>query len=112
LHENSEVIGDVPLAAITNLTLKELVTKMSLAKLSAKTIDSYSGPFKQVVASAVDDKNWQPAISDCMEPRICGHAYHRKTAPASWAEDEMARVVAAPGSRQMLFVLVKHSVLK
>jgi hypothetical protein len=49
-------VGDVPLAAISKLTLKELVTKMSAAKLSAKTIDSYSGLFKQVIASAVDDK--------------------------------------------------------
>jgi hypothetical protein len=49
-------IGDLPLAAINNSTLKELVTKLSAAKLSPKTIVNYCQLMKMVVASAVDEK--------------------------------------------------------
>ncbi len=45
-------IGDIPLASVNNGVMKRLVTQMSAANLSAKTIVNYTGLVKLVVASA------------------------------------------------------------
>jgi len=47
-------IGEMMLQDVNNDTLKTLVTKMVNAGLSAKTVNTYSGLVKLVVASAID----------------------------------------------------------
>jgi integrase len=47
-------MGDLPLSTVNNLTLKNLVSKMSDEDLSPATIVKYVGIAKMVVASAVD----------------------------------------------------------
>jgi integrase len=105
-------LGDAPLAAITNLTLKELVAKMSAAKLSAKTIDSYSGLFKQVLASAVDDKTGNRLFPITWNHEFVDMPIIGKQHQPSLTEEEMARVVAAPSDMQMLYVLLAASGLR
>src|SRR5208283_407958 len=48
-------IGDKLLADVSNKVLRELVGKMTAAKLSAKTIVNYTQVVKLVVASAVNE---------------------------------------------------------
>jgi integrase len=57
-------IGEKPLADVTNKVLRELVGKMTAAKLSAKTIVSYTQVVKLVVASAVNENG------DQIHPRV------------------------------------------
>jgi integrase len=52
-------LGDIPLAAVNNATVKVLVAKMDEAELSAKTITTYVGLVKLVVASALDKNGGQ-----------------------------------------------------
>jgi hypothetical protein len=47
-------IGDLPLSAVNNSTLKNIVAKMSGQGLSPATITNYAAVVKMVVASAVD----------------------------------------------------------
>jgi integrase len=53
------VIGDLPLGAVDNLTVKPLVDKMAAANLTPRTINKYVEFVKQVVAS-LKDKNGEP----------------------------------------------------
>ena len=57
-------IGEKPLADITNKVLRELVGKMTVAKLSPKTIVNYTQVMKLVVASAVNENG------DQIHPRV------------------------------------------
>jgi integrase len=52
-------VGDLPLSEINNGALKKLVAVMSKAGLSAKTIETYTGVAKMVVASAVNSEGEQ-----------------------------------------------------
>lgn len=52
-------LGDIPLASVNNAALKELVAKMQGAVLSPKTISTYIGLVKLVVASALDKNGEQ-----------------------------------------------------
>lgn len=52
-------IGEKSLADVTNKVLREMVSKMTAAKLSAKTIVSYTQVLKMVVASAVNENGDQ-----------------------------------------------------
>jgi integrase len=52
-------LGDLPLASVNNATVKTLVAKMHDAGLSAKTITTYIGVVKLVVASALDKNGEQ-----------------------------------------------------
>lgn len=48
-------IGNLPLSDVNNGALKQLVSTMCEAGLAAKTINTYTGVAKMVVASAVDE---------------------------------------------------------
>jgi integrase len=52
-------VGDLPLSEINNGAMKKLVAAMSKGGLSAKTIETYSGVAKMVVASAVNSEGEQ-----------------------------------------------------
>lgn len=52
-------IGDMPLAAVSNATLKSLIDDMVAGGLGEKSIVNYTLPVKMVVASAVDSDGEQ-----------------------------------------------------
>ena len=62
-------LGDLPVSAVGNLALKELVQKMVKGGLSPKTIKTYSQVVKAVVASAVTEDGEQ------LFPRKWNHDY-------------------------------------
>jgi integrase len=62
-------LGDKLLAGISNKTLRELVEKMSMARLSAKSIVNYVQVVKLVIASAVNEEGEQ------IHPRIWNHDF-------------------------------------
>ncbi len=62
-------VGDLPLSEINNGAMKKLVAVMSKAGLSAKTIETYSGVAKMVVASAVNSEGEQ------LYPRKWNHEF-------------------------------------
>ncbi len=62
-------LGDLPVSAVGNLALKELVQKMVKGGLSPKTIKTYSQVVKAVVASAVTEEGEQ------LFPRKWNHDY-------------------------------------
>jgi hypothetical protein len=62
-------LGDMMLAEISNKTLRELVEKMSMAGLSAKTIVNYVQVVKLVIASAVNEEGEQ------IYPRMWNHDF-------------------------------------
>ncbi len=106
------ILGDLPLAAINNSTLKDLVTKLSEAKLSPKTIINYSQVFKLVVASAVDKKT-----GDQLFPIKWNHDFVDMPAVGkqhqpSFTEAEMATIVGKPDQWQMLYVLLAATGLR
>lgn len=64
-------VGDLPLSEVNNGAMKELVSVMSKAGLSAKTVTNYAGVVKMVVASAVNSqgeelypRKWNPEFID------------------------------------------------
>lgn len=52
-------VGDLPLSEFNNRAMKQIVVTMSKAGLSAKTIETYTGVAKMVVASAVNAEGEQ-----------------------------------------------------
>jgi len=62
-------IGDYPLSEVNNGVLKTLVAAMSEGGLSAKTINTYTGVVKMVVASAVDEEGEE------IHPRKWNHEF-------------------------------------
>jgi len=105
-------IGDLPLASVSNATVKGLVANMHAASLSAKTINSYVGLVKLVVASAIDDNG------ETLFPRKWNHEFidvpivenqHRPT----FTEAEMKSIVEmADGQERVLYALLAGSGLR
>ncbi len=62
-------LGELPLASVSNGTVKPLVQKMNDAGLAAKSIQTYVGLVKLIVASAVDREGEQ------MFPRKWNHEF-------------------------------------
>jgi integrase len=50
------VLGEMPLASVNNLAVKELVSRMAVAGFSPKTMHNYVQVVKMVVASAVNEQ--------------------------------------------------------
>ncbi len=105
-------IGDMPLSEVDKLTLKELVTKMAPAGLSAKTINNHIQPVKMVVASAVDEMGNQ------IYPRRWNHDFIDllavKNQPRPVFTSEEVTVVLANATRrhQMPYALLAGSGLR
>jgi integrase len=105
-------LGDLPLGTVSNATVKPLVGKMQEAGLSAKSIHSYIGLVKLVVASKVDGdgeqmfpRKWNHEFLDM--PIVAGQ--HRPTFTAEAA----ARIVgAAAGQDRVLFALLAGTGLR
>ena len=105
-------IGDMPLAEVGNRTLKEVVTTMVGAGLSAKSINNYIQVLKMVVASAVDEDG------DELYPRRWNHDFAEvplievQHTPEFTGEEVSAVVANAIGRYRMLYALLGGSGLR
>jgi integrase len=105
-------LGDLPLASVNNATLKELVAKMHGAGLSPKTMSTYIGLVKLVVASALDKNGEQ------LFPRKWNHDFidlpvvvnqHRP----SFDAETMSKIVQKTGGQErVLFSLLAGTGLR
>lgn len=105
-------LGLVPVSAVNNLVLKELVTKMADAKLSPKSIHNYAQIVKMVVASAVDEQGEE------LYPRKWNHEFidlpevknqHR---PTFTSEGVTGILAASEGQWRMLYALLAGTGLR
>jgi len=105
-------LGDLPLSCVNNATLKTLVAKMHEAGLSAKSILTYVGLVKLVVASALDKNGEQ------LFPRKWNHQFidlpvvesqHQPT----FAPEMMTKILwKAEGQDMVLFALLAGTGLR
>ncbi|MFY9645055.1 MAG: tyrosine-type recombinase/integrase [Terriglobales bacterium] len=99
--------GDLPLSEINNGAMKKLVTTMSKAGLSAKTIETYTGVAKMVVASAVNSEGEQ------LYPRKWNHEFidmpvveQSKQNTPTFSSDVMTGLASWKKARErMLFIV-------
>lgn len=105
-------LGDLPLGLVNNRTVKPLVEKMREAGLSAKSIHSYIGLVKLIVASKVDEngeqvfpRKWNHEFLDM--PIIAG-----QRRPAFTAEVMAGIIEAASGRERVLYALLAGSGLR
>jgi integrase len=106
------VLGAVPLSAVNNLALKELVSKMADAKLSAKTIHNYIQVVKMVVASAVNEQGEE------LYPRKWNHEFmdlpeiKNQYTPMFSGDDVTKIVTDAEGQYRVLYALLAGTGLR
>jgi integrase len=99
-------VGDVPLSAVNNLVVKQLVAKMTMAGLSPKTINNVVQVVKMVVASALNENGEQ------LYPRTWNHDFIdlpdiRNQRQPTFSEEVMKIIAAkSEGRERMLFVLL------
>lgn len=106
------LLGDVPLASVNNLALKDLVSKMSDAAFTPKTMHNYLQVVKMVVASAIDNQGEQ------LYPRKWNHEFidlpqvgsHRT--PTFTAEEAAKIVSVATGQYRVLYALLAGTGLR
>jgi hypothetical protein len=100
-------IGDCPVADANNSVLKKLVSIMSQAGLSPKTIENYLDVPKAVVASVVDDDGNQ------IYPRKWNHEFidmpiveqSEQNAPC-FSSEIMSELAKYPKAREQMFFIV------
>src|ERR1700692_4407251 len=99
-------LGDIPVADINNRILKELVSKMTDARLSPQTIHTYVKTVKMVVASAVSEdgeelypRKWNNEFIDLPEIR-------NQRTPSFAGEDLTQIVASAKGQFRLLYALL------
>lgn len=105
-------LGDLPLSAVTNAAVKKLVTAMCDTGLSAKTVSSYVGLVKLIVASALDDEG-EPLFprkwnSDFLDLPVVTNQHQ----PTFTAETMSAIVQKATGLDRVLYSLLAGSGLR
>jgi site-specific recombinase XerD len=105
-------LGQVPISAVNNPVLKELVSQMAAAKLSAKSIHNYVQIVKMIVASAVNEQGeelypckWNHEFIDLPEVK-------NQHTPSFKAEDVTTIVAKAEGQYRMLYALLAGTGLR
>jgi len=105
-------LGALPLSAVNNLVLKELVSRMASAKLSAKSIHNYVQIAKMVVASAMSEhgealypRKWSSEFIDLPEVK-------NQQTPTFSAEDVTKIVACAEGQYRVLYALLAGTGLR
>jgi integrase len=105
-------LGAVPLSSVNNPVLKELVSQMAAAKLSAKSIHSYVQIATMVVASAVNEhgeelypRKWNHEFMDLPEVK-------NQHTPTFSSENVTKIVASAEGQYQVLYALLAGSGLR
>jgi len=105
-------LSDLPLGTVTNATVKPLVAKMQQAGLGAKSIHSYIGLVKLIVASKVDENGEQ------MFPRKWNHEFldmpiiAGQRRPTFTAELVSEIIQTATGRDRVLFAMLVGSGLR
>jgi integrase len=100
------VIGDMPLASVNNLALKGLVTKMSEAGFTPKTMCNYLQVAKMVVGSALDEQGEE------IHPRKWNHSFmdlpevKNQRTPTFTADEVVSIISAATGQFRVLYSLL------
>jgi integrase len=105
-------LGDMPLASVNNLALKELVAKMLDAGFTPKTMHNYTQVVKMVVASAINEqgeeiypRKWNHEFIDL--PQVTG-----QRTPTFTEEGVTELISAAKGQLQTLFALLAGTGLR
>jgi integrase len=105
-------LGDLPLAAVNNATLKTLVAKMHAAGLSPKSVSNYVGLVKLVVASALD-KNGEQLFLRRWNHEFIDLPLVGKQHQPSFAYDTMAAIVQnADGQQRVIYALLAGTGLR
>jgi integrase len=105
-------LGQMPLSAVNNSVLRELVAVMVDAKLSAKSIHNYIQLVKMVVASAVDEQGEE------LYPREWNHEFMdlpevRNQRRPTFTSDVVTSLVAnTEGQHHVLFALLAGTGLR
>jgi integrase len=105
-------LGAMPLSAVNNLVLKELVSKMADAGLSAKSIHNYVQIVKLVVASAVNEQGEE------LYPRKWNHEFmdlpevKNQRTPTFTADDVTKIVAGVEGQYGVLYALLAATGLR
>jgi integrase len=106
------LLGEMPLASVNNLALKELVCKMAEAEFSPKTMHNYLQVVKMVVASAVNEQGEE------IYPRKWNHEFidlpqvTNQRRPTFTAEEVAKIVTAAEGQLRVLYSLLAGTGLR
>jgi integrase len=107
-------LGDLYLSDVGNAAMKQLIGKMSDARLSAQSIVNYTKPVKMIVASAVD------ADGEQIYPRKWNHDFigmpiveREKQRRPTLTESEVEEILAkAKGRWHVLFALLAGTGLR
>ena len=105
-------LGDMPLASVNNLALKNLVSEMAEAAFSPKTMSNYTQVVKMVVASAIGDdgeelypRKWNHEFIDL--PDVTG-----QRTPTFSSEEVEVIISKAAGQYLVLYALLAGSGLR
>jgi integrase len=102
----------MPLSAVNNLALKELVSKMSGAGLAAKSINNYLQIVKMIVASAVNEQGEE------LYPRKWNHEFidlpeiKNQNTPTFSTDDVTGIVATSEGQYRVLYALLAGTGLR
>ena len=99
-------LGDLPLSAVDNLAVKELVSKMAAAGLAPKSIHNYVQVVKMVVASAVNDRGEEIYVRKWNHEFIDLPEIKNQRKPSVSSEEVGAIVAAAEGQYRMVYALL------
>jgi integrase len=105
-------LGAMPLSAVNNLALKELVSKMSGAGLAAKSINNYLQIVKMIVASAVNEQGEE------LYPRKWNHEFidlpeiKNQNTPTFSTDDVTGIVATSGGQYRVLYALLAGTGLR
>ena len=107
-------LGDLPLASVNNAAVKPLVAKMAECGLSPKSIETYTGLVKLIVASALDEDGNE------LFPRKWNHEFmdmpivekQKQRRPAFDAQTMSAIVEKTSEAEQVLYALLAGSGLR
>jgi len=99
-------LGDLPLSAVDNLAVKELVSKMAAAGLAPKSIHNYVQVVKMVVASAVNDRGEEIYVRKWNHEFIDLPEIKNQRKPSVSSEEVGAIFAAAEGEFRMLYALL------
>src|SRR6185312_14850433 len=105
-------LGDMPLASVNNLALKNLVSEMAEAGFSPKTMSNYTQVVKMVVASAIGDdgeelypRKWNHEFIDL--PDVTG-----QRTPTFSSEEVEVIISKTAGQYLVLYALLAGSGLR
>ena len=108
-------LGDKPLTAVHNGSVKHLVSAMAAQGLSPKTISTYTNLVKTIVASFVDEESGEPLYprtwrNDILDTPVVDPR-KQKTPCLEVAEIEKM-VAESKGQERMLYILLASSGLR